>query len=201
MTDDRRRAQRRTTLAFVLALVCFEVVAMSVSTENLILHEHDGLLHVTAPRLHFLSGRSMQRLHDGAIVPFDFQLTIAAGVRSNVVERSLERFMISYDLWEEKFRVVRVGSARKSSRNLSANAAEAWCLENLLISSGRLPANQELWARLEVRSADPKDRETAGPDAGLSLATLIDLFSRPPRLQQDHWTVESSSFHLSDLRR
>ena len=96
-------------------------------------------IRVVAPRLHFLTGKSLQRLHDGAIVPFDFQLSIAAGAKSNVVERTFERFTVSYDVWEEKFSVVRPRDFRKSASNLSANAAESWCLENLLARTSTLP--------------------------------------------------------------
>ena len=71
-----------------------------------------GEIRVTAPSLHFLTGKSLSRLHDGAAVPFDFQLIITAGSKNNVVARSLERFTVSYDVWEEKFSVVRVRDFR-----------------------------------------------------------------------------------------
>lgn len=182
------------------ALVCFELVALSVSSEDLIVRRAADQIHVTAPRLHFLVGKSLQRLHDGATVPFDFQLTIAAGTRTNVVQRNFARFMVSYDLWEEKFRVVRLANSRLSKSNLSANAAEAWCLDNLILSASQLPADRELWARLEVRTGEPKDQNSGLSDPGISIATLIELFSRPPHLQQEHWAYESGPFHLADLK-
>ena len=174
---------------------------MSVPSDELIVRRSGDLIRVIAPRLHFITGKSLQRLHDGAVVPFDFQLSIAAGSRGNVVERAVERFTVSYDVWEEKFSVVRLRDFRKSASNLSANAAESWCLENILARRSALPADRQLWARLEVRSAEPKDPSTFPyADPGISITTLIGIFSRPPRPAQDHWAFESAPFRLADLK-
>jgi hypothetical protein len=187
--------------ALLPVLICCELIGLSVSSEELIPRRSGDQLRVAAPRLHFITGRSLQRLRDGDIVPFDFQLSVAAGSKTNVVQRALERFVVSYPIWEvEKFSVVRPRNFRKSSADLSANAAEAWCLENIFIPVDTLPANQELWARLEVRTSDPREAASDGGESGVSLAALIDLFSRPTRAQQDHWTYESQPFHLSDLK-
>jgi len=174
---------------------------MSVSNEELVPRRAGDHIRVIAPRLHFLTGKSLQRLHDGAIVPFDFQLSVASGAKSNVVERTFERFTVSYDVWEEKFSVVRPRDFRKSASNLSANAAESWCLENLLARASSVLGGRELWARLEVRSAEPKE-PTSFPyaDPGISITTLIGIFSRPPRPAQDHWAFESAAFRLADLK-
>ena len=174
---------------------------MSVSNEDLIVRRSGDLIRVTAPRLHFITGKTLQRLRDGAVVPFDFQLSIAAGVRGNVVERAFERFTVSYDVWEERFSVVRLRDFRKSASNLSANAAESWCLENILARRAGLPGERDLWARLEVRSAEPKESASFPyADPGISITTLIGIFSRPPRPAQDHWAFESAAFHLADLK-
>ena len=159
------------------------------------------VIHVAAPRLHSITGKSLQRLRDGATVPFDFQLSFAAGARSNVVQRAFERFTVSYDVWEEKFSVVRPRDFRKSAPNLSANAAETWCLENILPRPSALPTDRELWARLEVRSAEAKEPSSSPyTDPGISITTLIGIFSRPPRPAQDHWALESAAFRLADLK-
>jgi len=201
LISDRRRAKILTACGVLPALVCLEVFALSVSSEDLIVRRSSDQIRVTAPRLHFLTGKSLQRLRDGAIVPFDFQLSIAAGSKGNVVERTVERFMVSYDLWQEKFRIVRISNMQKSSATLSANAAESWCLEHLLIQTSRLPVDKDLWARLEVRSAEPREQATALNDPGLSITTLIELFSRPHRTQQDHAFLETGPFHLADLKQ
>lgn len=187
--------------AVLVALICFELLGLGVASGELHVRRVTGDLHVSAPTLHFLSGKSLQRLHDGAVVPFDIQLTIAAGSKSNIVARALERFTISYDLWQEKFSVIRLRDFHKSSLNLSANAAEAWCLENIFVSAAGLPQDRELWARLEIREAEEAPRSAPTPDPRISITTLIDIFSRNPRPQQEHWILESASFHFSDLKQ
>jgi hypothetical protein len=187
------RARKQAALALFLSL---ELVGMTVSSQGLLPHHVAGEIHVTAPSLHFLTGKSLSRLHDGAAVPFDFQLTIASGSKN--VARALERFTVSYDVWEEKFSVVRVRDFRRSGMRLSAASAEAWCLDNIVIQASTLPAGQQLWARLEIRSAESK--ELLAATSGINLTTLIDIFSRPSRPQQDRWSVDSAPFQLSDLK-
>lgn len=172
---------------------------MSASSEDLFVRRIADQIQVTAPRLHFLTGKSLQRLRDGATVPFDFQLSIAAGLKNNIVQRAAERFSVSYDVWEEKFRVVRLSDFRKSAAGLSASAAESWCLENLFVPASSVPADQQLWARLDIRSVDPKEPFSSTTESGISIPALIQLLSRPPRPQQDHWALDAS-FRLADLK-
>jgi hypothetical protein len=175
-----------------------ELLAMTVSSQGLLPHHVAGDIRVTAPSLHFLTGKSLSRLHDGAAVPFDFQLIITSGSKTNVVASALERFTVSYDVWEEKFSVVRVSDFRRSGMRLSASSAESWCLDNIVIPAAGLPTGQQLWARLEIRSAESK--EPLAASSGINLATLIEIFSRPSRPQQDRWSLESAPFQLADLR-
>jgi hypothetical protein len=173
------------------------LIAMTVSSQGLLPHHVSGEVRVTAPGLHFLTGQSLSRLHDGATVPFDFQLIIT-GSRNNVIARALERFTVSYDVWEEKFSVVRVSDFRRSGMRLSASSAESWCLENLFVPAASLPAGEQLWAHLEIRTVE--SREPLPADSGINLATLIEIFSRPSRPQQDHWSMESAPFQLASLK-
>jgi hypothetical protein len=184
----------------VLALfLCTQLVGMTVSSQGLLPHHVAGDIRVTAPSLHFLTGKSLSRLHDGAAVPFDFQLIITSGSKNNVVARALERFTISYDVWEEKFSVVRVRDFRRSGMRLSASSAESWCLDNIVVAAAGLPTGQQLLARLEIRSAESK--EPLATSSGINLATLIEIFSRPSRPEQDRWSVESAPFQLSDSKQ
>ena len=197
----RTRPTQFLAAALLLAvLISFELLGLGVTSEELLVHGGAGDVHVTAPRLHFLTGKSLQRLHDGAVVPFDFQLSLAVGSKSNVVARSLERFTVSYDVWQEKFSVIRLRDLRKSSLSLSANAAEAWCLDNILVSASALPTDRQFWAHLEIRSVEARDQTLPVRDPNISIATLIEIFSRTPRPQQDHWSFESAAFHLADLK-
>lgn len=187
--------------AAVAALICFELLGLGVSNDELVVHRVAGDLRVSAPHLHFLAGKSLQRLYDGAVVPFDFQLTVAAGSKNNVVARALERFTISYDVWQEKFSVIRLRDLRKSSLNLSAGAAETWCLDNIFIPVSGLPQDRDLWAHLEIRTAGQAAQPSPPRDPSISISTLIDIFSRAPRPQQDHWSLESVAFHTATLKQ
>ena len=188
------RKQAVLTLLFSIALA-----AMTVSSQGLLVHRVGGDIHVSAPSLHFLTGKSLARLRDGAAVPFDFQLVITSGSRNNVaVARALERFTVSYDVWEEKFSVVRMSDLRRSSLRMPASGAESWCLDHIVIPATAVPAGRELWARLEIRSAESREPQASG--SGINLATLIEIFSRPSRPQQDRWSVESAPFQLADLK-
>lgn len=184
----------------VAALIGAELLGLGVSGEELLVRGASGEVHVATPRLHFLTGKSLERLHDGALVPFDFQLSIAAGSKTNVVARSVERFTVSYDVWQEKFSVIRLRDFRKSNLSLSSTAAESWSLDNIFVPAAVLPADRQLWARLEIRSVDLRDQTAPVRDPNISIATLIEIFSRNPRPQQDHWSFESAAFRLADLK-
>jgi hypothetical protein len=183
----------RALLALSLGLAVWAVTVPS----GLLPRRNGGDLRVAAPSIHFLTGKSLARLHDGAAVPFDFQLIITSGSKNNVVATALERFTVSYDVWEEKFSVVRVRDFRRSQIRLSAASAESWCLDNIVIPAAVLPAGQPLYARLEIRSAESKT--PLADAAGINLTTLIEIFSRPTRPEQDHWSVESAPFQLADI--
>ena len=207
MRDRLRAGTQRLWLmrALFVALplfVCLRVFSLSVSAEDLIVRWNADRLQVSAPRLHFLTGRSLDRLHDGASVPFDFQLTVApAGSRNNVLQRALERFVVSYDLWEQKFSVVRLSDLRRSALRMTASGAEVWCLQNLSLSAAGLPADRDLWVHLDVRSGEPKAASTTGTESGISISTLIAIFSQPPRVREEHASLDSGAFRLAELKR
>lgn len=187
----------------ILSFTAGFLLAMGAS--ELVLQWQDAELRVAAPRVHFLSGQPLERLHDGRTVPFDFQLLLFAD-RTRPLARSLERFDISYDLWEEKFSVSRLSVARRGGRktvsHLTANAAEAWCLENLSIGTAGIAGDQPVWVRLEIRAGDGKETPPVfqGGDGGISLASLVEIFSRPSRKSQPSWMVESGPLRLADWK-
>ncbi len=189
----------RAARSLLTALICLDLIALSVSSNDLFVRQAAGDIHVTAPHAHFLTGKALERLHDGAVAQFDFQFTVAAGSKNNVIARAVERFIVSYDVWQEKFSVMRLRDFRKSGGKVSALAAEAWCVDNITLPASILPSGQQLWAKVEIRGVDQKDQSLAWADAGISVTTLIEIFSRPSRPQQDHWLLETGPFHLADL--
>ena len=159
-------------------------------------------LHVSAPSLHFLTGKPLERLKDAATVVFLSQLTLFSDNHDVVFRRVPERFVVSYDLWEEKFSVTQLGSTPRSTPHvLSAPAAEAWCLEGLAISALGMAPDRPFWLRFELRTADQKDLAGGAGEPGLNLRSLIELFSRRPGPDDPNWTREVGPLRLEDLRR
>ena len=69
-----------------------------------------------------------------------------------------------------------------------------------------LTGSEPFWARLEVRAENP-EREGglfgrgSVNESGISLTSLIELFSRPPQPQQPHWALQAGPLTLDELKR
>ncbi len=159
-------------------------------------------LRLRAGNVHFLSGRALDIIRNGRAVAYDFQLSLLAN--GATVRRSLQRFVISYDLWEERFRVTRLASGnipRLAASNLTLPAAEAWALENLSMATEGLATTQPFTVQLEVRAEPEADTSLAAQsERGISLAALVEIFSRPARTQQQKWNVQAGPATLEQIR-
>jgi hypothetical protein len=161
-----------------------------------------GNLQLSAPGFRFLDGKPLERLKNGATVPFDIQVSVLADGKMVVLRRSFERFVFSYDLWEEKFSVARMRTSEATASHLSASAAEAWCLSKFSIPTAGIPDDRAFVVRVEVRAANGRDPGSRDDDEGFSITTLIDLFSRPARQHGDsQWRTESRVLRIAELRR
>jgi hypothetical protein len=159
-------------------------------------------VRVTAPRLRFLTGKPLESLRNGRAVAFDFQLTLNSG--PSIVARSADRFVISYDLWEEKFSVTRLareGSVRKQVSHLNDEAAQAWCLDSISVPTKGVASDQPVTVALEVRAADLRDAREILTDPGISLTALIEIFSRQTRAQQPKWNLQYGPVRLNDVKQ
>ncbi len=154
------------------------------------------LLRVAAPHLHFLEGKPLEQLHNGAVVTYVFSLALTSDHGTSF--RVEERFAVSYDLWEERFSVVQAGPAGRTGSHLTKAAAEAWCMENLQIPVTELQAGKTSVIRL-VCSVAPNDAENSDLP-GLTLAGLIDVFSRKGREAPLQWEAVSGPLHLEDVK-
>ena len=173
--------------------------------EELILNWRDNRLEFSAPRVHFLTGKPLERLHKAAQVPFDFQITLWAGTRTQEFRKIPQRFVISYDLWDETYQVVKTLGGLKKVSHLTAPQAEAWCLAQMPVDVSGLAGNELFWARVDIRTQDGKLAPVFGresiTESGISLNSLIDLFSRPAQKEQPHWTLDSGPLTLDELKR
>jgi hypothetical protein len=178
----------------------------AVWAEDLLPTLRENQLQFAAPRLHFLSGKALDRLRNAAEVPFDFQITMWSGNRTRVFRRAATRFVVSYDLWEEKFSVTRLSNPRRSAAHLTAQAAEAWCLEQMPMDATGLRDADPFWVRLEIRAQTGKTgTQIFGRDSltesGISLNGLVEIFSRPAQTDQPHWTIDAGPMTLNEVRR
>jgi hypothetical protein len=157
-------------------------------------------LNVTAPQLHFLNERVLERLHNGAAVPFHFQLTAVPSSGGRPLTQVSDRFVLSFDLWEERFAIVQSNAPRRTASHLSSSAAEAWCLENLALPVSALAAEKSFVLKLDVRAEEQGDESSAEGGSGLSLTGLIDMFSRKAKEQPLRWSAVSGPIRLQDLK-
>ncbi|HEY2844835.1 MAG TPA: hypothetical protein VGJ09_14335 [Bryobacteraceae bacterium] len=198
--------RRRTIRPWWVIATFLSGVAFAMWAEELSLSTQDNRLEFAAPRVHFLVGKPLERLRNAAEVPFVFKITLSAGAKNQILRETAARFVVSYDLWEEKFSVTKLATPRRSARHLADTAAEAWCLREMSMDVTGVGPKEPLWARLEIRAEDSKD--SALPfgrgnitDSGINLTSLIEVFSRPPAVTQAHFNVETGPVTLDELRR
>jgi hypothetical protein len=158
-------------------------------------------LRVAAPQFRFLTGKPLEKLKDGATVVFLTQLSISTEGNAPAVKRAVDRFVVSYDLWEEKFSVMENGADRARVSHLSSAAAEAWCLDRLAVGIGGLAPDKPFWVRLELRAEDARDQAGVLDDTGINLTRLIEIFSSPARSQQMRWEQVAGPMRLLELKR
>jgi hypothetical protein len=158
-----------------------------------------GQIRVAVPHLRFVTGKSLERLRNGAPVPFAIQLAVSTDRWLTIGQRDIERFVLSFDLWEEKFAISKLGSPRKQVSHLAARAAESWCVDEMAVVPAGIGGTQPFWMRIEVRAEDPGEDPAILTAEGVSLSRLVELFSRRTRNEQTRWLVEAGPFRLADL--
>jgi hypothetical protein len=178
--------------------------AVGVADPSLIAHLDGDYLRISLQRLDFLQGKPLDRLKDGASVAYLGQLTISTSPNSLApAVRSVARFALSYDIWEEKFSVTKIGQtpdARRSVSHLSAQAAQNWCIDNLTIDKVQLPADRDFWIQLDLRAEDPRDQLGIIGDPGINITRLIEIFGKPARSAQPRWLLSSGPYRLTEKK-
>jgi hypothetical protein len=176
-------------------------LSMGLTAQSLKVRLDGDDIRIAAPQLKFLTGRSLDRLHDGASVVFLAQLSLYSEVNAPAIKRAVDRFVVSYDIWEEKFSVTKTGFDHRSISHLSSSAAEAWCLENLALGASGITPDKPFWIKLDVRAEEARDQAGVVSETGINLTRLIEIFSIPARAQQPHWEAMAGPVRLADLKR
>jgi len=186
-------------------LMCANLGVSPAAQENLSVHLDGDYLRISIPHIDFLKGKPLDRLKDGASVAFIGQLSIMTSPNSlTPVARSVARFALSYDIWEERFSVTKIGQtpeSRTSGSHLSAQATENWCLDKLVIDRSQLPADRDFYVQLDFRAESAADQLGIIGDPGINITRLIEMFGRAPRSPQERWLFNSGPFRLNDLKR
>jgi hypothetical protein len=166
------------------AFILLGLATMVVHAQSVTVARIGAAIAARAPELDFIKGEPLTRLRDGRSVRVDLELDVLPGPGGTPAARGRQTYVLSYDLWEERFAVTQVGSPPRSIAYLTAAAAEDWCLEQLTIPVsvlGRLGRELPFWIRLGYRVQNADGAPAGDGDAGFTLRSLVDALSRRRR--------------------
>ena len=187
----------RCGILFFAALLSALAVAQA---PTLLLERRGDYLHVAAPQLHFLAGKAAETLQNGSTAAFLMTLTVLPENAGEPIFQLKEKFVFSFDLWEEKYSVVLSGAKERAASRLTAVMAEAWCLEKMSIPVRAIPGDQSFKVMIECSMEQNDDKRSGDNNSNLTLAGLIDVFSRKKSEQPPRWKAVAGPFHLADLK-
>ena len=178
-------------LALVMGIRA-NVFAQSLNARN------DGEhLRVVIERSRFLSGDALRKLHDGVPVVYVFQLSAHSSRLGNTIAKSEYRFIISYDIFEERFQVSPVRPTGRVVSHLTAAAAEATFIEAMELPIASIGTGM-FWLRLEYQA----EAATESNAPGMSIGGLVEIFSRTGTKEPTRGTMEAAGpLRVSDLPR
>jgi hypothetical protein len=179
-----------------LTLLGYPMIMIALAQSVTVARTGDALA-VRAPDFDFIRGEPLVRLKDGRSVRIDLELDVLPGPGGPTSAQGRQTFVLSYDLWEERFAVTLAGSPPRSIAYLTSAAAETWCLEQLTIpvsALGRL-AREPFWVRLGYRVLEA---DSLPADNGeFTLRGMIDALSRRRRIEPLTHAIEAGPFRLS----
>jgi len=186
--------------AALVALTLMTYTTVEILAQSVTITRAGNAITVRAPGFGFIKGEPLARLKDGRSVRVDLELDVLPGPGGAVAAQGRQTYVLSYDLWEERFAVTQVGAPSRSAAYLTPAAAEAWCLEQLTVpvsALGRLGRELPFWIRLDSRvlAADTAPAQDGGAD--FSLRGLIDALSRRRKNDALTHSIEAGPFRLS----
>ena len=185
-----------------LALIALVLIAspLRLAGQSMTVRAVSGALHVRVPGLSFIEGQLSERLQDGRSVRIDFEITVLEKSQGQSITKAQHSFNLSFDLWEQRFAVTRLGQTPRSISHLTSRAAEDWCLDNVTVplsALGRFVRDTPFWVRIEYRV---QERASAGnaEESTFTLQTLIDVLSRRRADQEQGKSMEAGPFRLAN---
>jgi hypothetical protein len=184
----------------LLVIGCLLYANAPARAQSLLLERRGDHLHIAAPQLHFLSESATQKLRNGSTVTYVLTLTVAQEHSRKPVFFLQKRFVVSFDLWEEKYSVVQRGLENHSASRMNTAAAEAWCFENMPIPVSFVLERQPFMVRLECSMDSGEEKEAGENHSSLTLAGLIDIFSRKRQEEPSRWEAIAGPLRLEELK-
>jgi hypothetical protein len=180
----------------LLAIIALASLDPRLGAQSLTVTTSGGEVRVQAPGFRFISGEPLTRLKDGLPVRVELAIGVLPAAGATAVTARRQTFVLSYDLWEERFAAAVSGTGSRSISHLTSAAAEAWCLQQLTVPVSALGAlrTQPFWIRLESRILNggaSGDRD----DGGLTLRGMIDALSRRQASDTSH-SAEAGPFRV-----
>ncbi len=184
-------------LIALISLFLHSLVAQSISPRL-----NDGQLSLNALNVKFLEGKALDRLKNGQSVSFDFQMQLLDGLKP--LGRTLHRFVLSYDLWEETFSAVQLSQTSPrtpiySTNRLKSDAVAGWCLGRMQLPLPFIDKAKPLTMQLEIRSSGAKLANPLRPQGSVDLGVLVEIFSRPADPKEVRFTATTQTFTLGAL--
>jgi len=181
-----------------VVLIVLTLVAGTWAAQAIAISRVADAVMVKAPGFTFIKGEPLGILKDGRLLRVDLELAVLPAEGADGVARDRQTFVLSYDLWEERFAATRVGQPSRTSEYMTSSGAETWCLDQLAVPVSALGAlvDQPFWVRLGYRILDSDAATTEDGRPGYTLQSLIDALSR--RRKAGEWThsVEAGPFRL-----
>ena len=134
-------------------------------------------LHISSLGLHFLQGKSLSRLKEGATIEYVAQVTLFRDQFVTQFKRAEFHFEVSYDIWGtgDQFSVTLTGSQPRKVFNQSLSETETWCLEHVLVPASGIPRDRQFWLQLDLLAQPPKVNAALGP-IGINI-NVIEIFT------------------------
>ena len=184
--------------AFVLVMaVTLASLDARLGSQSMTVTTTNGEVRVQAPGFRFVSGQTLARLKDGLTVRVELEMRVLAapGAAAPAAENR-QTFVLSYDLWEERFAASVSGTGSRSVSHLTAAAAEAWCIQQLSVPVSGLGAlrNEPFWLRIDSQIVNGQN--TGRDDEGLTLRGIIDSLSRRQASERTSHSAEGGPFRV-----